>query len=948
MRVLTLFVLITICLSSCKKEMDHKIDLSGDWRFQIDSLDVGIKDSWFSSDLNDVIELPGSMTTNGKGYDVSVDTKWTGGIVDSSWFNDEKYTKYRKKGNIKVPFWLQPETYYAGAAWYQKTVEIPNHWVRKYIELNLERCHWETRVWIDDKEVGSQHSLATAHIYNLTKYLNPGSHTISILVDNRVKNIDPGINSHSISDHTQSNWNGIVGKIELTAKPKIQLDEFRIFPDVVNGKVSVKGNIINLTGKESIGALTISTVLNSPGADPPKKQVDEKMNFIPQDNQIEFEFSLGDELGIWDEFYPNLYTLKILLETESGSHEKEIIFGMREFKVDGTRFSVNGRPTFLRGTLECAIFPKTGYPPTDVKEWKRIINVAKSHGLNHMRFHSWCPPEAAFVAADELGFYLQVECSSWANQSTTLGDGLPVDQFIYDESESIVKMYGNHPSFCMMTYGNEPRGRNHVNFLADFVDYWKEKDNRRVYTGAAGWPVLFENDFHNLPQPRIQGWGEGLNSIINSQAPRTDYDWSDKISDFEIPVVSHEIGQWCVYPNFKEIEKYDGVLKAKNFEIFQESLQENEMNHLADSFLLASGKLQTLCYKADIEAALRTQGFAGFQLLDLHDFPGQGTALVGVLDPFWGEKGYVTPEEYSRFCNTTVPLVRMEKRVFYSDEPFVAHVEVAHFGEEEMSEIVPAWKITDQNNAGLPDGHASLFHGVFDTVNISIGNNFQIGNLSIDLGEITKPKQLTLSVNVDGFENDWDFWVYPRNHSSTDDILVTQHFDDKAEKYLINGGTVLWSIPESDKHKNLNDGLGFSSIFWNTAWTKGQKPHSLGILCDPDHPALYEFPTEYHSNWQWWDAMSYSNAIILDDFPKDIQPIVRVIDDWFQNRKLALLIEVKAGKGKLIISGIDFYKNIETRPEGKQLLYSLKKYMSSDRFDPKVEMSAEDIGELLY
>lgn len=940
MKIRSLFILISICMLSCQYEIDNKIDLSGEWQFQIDSLDIGIQEKWFNNKLNDVINLPGSMTTNGKGYDVSVDTKWTGGIVDSSWYFDEKYAKYREPGNVKIPYWLQPVKYYAGAAWYQKTVEIPEQWSNEYIELNLERCHWETRVWIDDMEVGSQQSLATAHIYHLTDYLSPGIHTITILVDNRIKDIDPGINSHSIADHTQSNWNGIIGKIELTAKPNILLDDIRIFPDVVNGKISIKGNIINLTGNESNGVLTISTVLNSPGADPPKFHVEEEIEINLHKSEIAFEFSLGDELGIWDEFYPNLYTMKIHLETEAGSHEKEINFGMREFKVDGARFSVNGRPVFLRGTLECAIFPKTGFPPTDVAEWKRIINVAKSHGLNHMRFHSWCPPEAAFVAADEIGFYLQVECSSWANQSTSLGDGLPVDQFIYDESERIVKMYGNHPSFCMMAYGNEPGGRNHMNYLAEFVDYWKEKDNRRVYTGGAGWPVLIENEFHNLPGPRIQGWGEGLNSIINSQPPATNFDWSAKIADFEIPVVSHEIGQWCAYPNFNEIEKYDGVLKAKNFEIFQESLQENGMGYLADSFLLASGKLQKLCYKAEIEAALRTPGFAGFQLLSLYDFPGQGTALVGVLDPFWEEKGYVTPEEYSKFCNTTVPLVRMEKRAFYNFEPFVAQVEAAHFGAEELPGSVPVWRITDRKTD-------TLFHGVFDTVNIYIGNNIQIGTLNVDLIEITEPKQLLLSVNVNGFENNWDFWVYPKNSVSVNGILVTQHFDEKTQERLKNGGSVLWSIPESVKHKNLNDGIGFSSIFWNTAWTNGQKPHSLGILCNPDHPALSEFPTEYHSNWQWWDAMTYSNAIILDDFPKDIQPIVRVIDDWFQNRRQALLIEVKVGKGKLIISGIDFYKNIEKRSEGKQLLYSLKKYMAGESFDPKVEMSVEEIRDLL-
>ena len=190
-----------------------------------------------------------------------------------------------------------------------------------------------------------------------------------------------------------------------------------------------------------------------------------------------------------------------------------------------------------------------------------------------------------------------------------------------------------------MAYGNEPGGKNHVKYLTDFVNYWKDKDSRRQYTTGAGWPPIAENDYNNLPEPRIQHWEEGLNSIINRRPPSFDYDWSNTILKWSIPTVSHEIGQWCVYPDFKEITQYDGVLKAKNFEIFQYTLEKNGMANLADSFLLASGKLQTLCYKADIEAALRTKNFGGFQLLDLHDFPGQGTALVGVLNPFWKEKG---------------------------------------------------------------------------------------------------------------------------------------------------------------------------------------------------------------------------------------------------------------------------------------------------------------------
>ena len=940
MKQLFFSILIAAVFTACADKPINHIDLAGEWRFQIDSMDIGDREKWYEMSLEDMIMLPGSMTTNGKGNDVSLRTKWTGGIVDSSWYHDAKYAPYRTAGNIKIPFWLQPEKYYVGAAWYQKTVDIPENWKDTYIELYLERCHWETELWVDGQRVGVQNSLATPHIYNLTSLLGPGKHQISIKVDNRIKDIDPGINSHSIADHTQSNWNGIAGKIQLASKPKVHINDIRIYPDVAKGEITVKGQVMNFATLEEKGNIMITTVLNREGANPPKLQLNEKVEISNNGQMFDYTFSLGDELGIWDESYPNLYSLHVILETGQGKDEQEISFGMRNFFVDSTWFVINGRPIFLRGTLECAIFPKTGYPPTDKDEWKRIFDVIKSHGLNHMRFHSWCPPEAAFAAADESGIYLQVECSSWANQSTTIGDGLPIDQFVLDESERIVKMYGNHPSFCLLAYGNEPRGKNHADYLANFVEYWKDKDSRRVYTGAAGWPVLQENEYHNLPQPRIQGWGEQLRSIINSKAPQTEYDWADKIKGFDVPVVSHEIGQWCVYPNLKEIEKYTGVLKAKNFEIFQETLGDNGMTHLADSFLLASGKLQTLCYKADIEAALRTPGFAGFQLLDLHDFPGQGTALVGVLDPFWEEKGYVSPEEYSRFCNSTVALARLEKRAFSNAETFRAEIEVAHFGDEELAYAIPSWKITDQQNV-------EVFTGSFDTLHIPIGNCLEIGSLELDLGKITEPKQLTLTINIQGFENDWDFWVYPDKQQTNPNIHLTSSLDQKSISILQNGGAVLWSIPKHTKGNNLNDGIGFSSIFWNTAWTKGQKPHSLGILCNPQHPAFSEFPTEYHSNWQWWDAMSYSNAIILDEFPKDIQPILRVIDDWFENRSQALVLEMKVGNGKLLISGVDFFLDMKNRLEGRQLLYSLQQYMTSNSFNPKVKISLDELNRLL-
>lgn len=938
--VLFVIVIGLAALSCTRHPIQQKANLAGKWQYALDPEDKGMKERWFRKTFQDTLLLPGSLTSNGIGEDITLSTPWTGQIVDSSYFKNPEYARFRETGNIKIPFWLQPVKYYQGAAWYQKEVTIPQNWQNQSIELFLERCHWESRLWVDGKEAGMQNSLGTPHRYNLTKLLTPGKHVLTLCIDNRIKNIDPGINSHSVSDHTQSNWNGLVGKLTLEARPLVNIHNIQVYPDIQNKKIALKVKVQNPAEKQTSAILQLSVAETS-------SQISKEVELQAGENTIEMDFTLGDEVKLWNEFHPNVYTLQASLTDKASGQADHLTttFGMREFKAVGKQLLVNGQPTFLRGTLECAIFPKTGYPSTDVNEWKQIFAICRAHGLNHMRFHSWCPPEAAFDAADQSGFYLQVECSSWANQSTTIGDGKPFDQYLYQESERMVETYGNHPSFCMMVYGNEPGGVNSTSFLTEFVRYWKNKDMRRIYTSGAGWPVIPENDYLSTPDPRIQGWGQELNSVINAQAPRTDYDWSAFNQKYPQPVVSHEIGQWCVYPDFKEIKKYDGVLRARNFELFEQTLKEHGMEQLADSFLLASGKLQALCYKADIEAALRTKDFGGFQLLDLHDFPGQGTALVGVLNPFWEEKGYISAAEYKRFCNSTVPLARMEKCVFTSGETFEASVEVAHYGDGPLTKCTPEWQITDQKGSVIQSGK-------FKSTDIPLGNGFPLGEISVPLTAFVKAEQLTLEVRLDSLSNHWDFWVYPARKeivAGEENIKVVQTLDAQTTKFLKEGGSVLLNLSKGSLPQAMggNIKIGFSSIFWNTAWTRGQAPHTLGILCNPSHPALTEFPTQFHSNYQWWDAMSHSGAIDLTSFPKGLKPIVRVIDDWFTNRPLALLFEAKVGKGKILVSGIDLSSEINLRPEARQLLFSLTKYMASGKFNPTVELNTDQLNNLI-
>lgn len=918
-------LLLCLLVSACAKQTS-RINLAGTWQFTTDST------QW-----DNTITLPGSMTSNGFGEDISVSTNWTGGIVDPSFFKKDSYRKYREKDNVKVPFWLQPVKYYKGMAWYKKEITIPEDWNKKDISLFLERCHWETCLYIDGKKIGMQNALGAPHRYDLTGLLTSGRHMLMLQVDNRIKDIDPGINSHSISDHTQGNWNGVVGDIYLEAKPQLNITSATIYPNIAQKAVLIRSKLMNRRNETANATLTLKVE---------NKTIERSVQLQPGNNEIEVNIPLDTTINLWDEFHPYLYTLEMCLTDES-QNTKDIHtdrFGFRDFKVIDGKLTINGRQVFLRGTLDCAAFPKTGYPPTDTDSWRKIYRACLDHGLNHVRFHSWCPPKAAFIAADEMGLYLEIECSSWANQSTTIGDGRPLDKFIWEESAHIINEFGNHPSFCMMMYGNEPAGGGSGKYLSEFVSTWKKRDDRRLYCSSAGWPNLPESDFLSDPSPRIQGWGQGLNSIINAEAPRTNYDWFGYTGKFNQPMISHEIGQWCVYPNFKEMKKYDGVMQPKNFEIFQETLKENGMAHLADSFLLASGKLQALCYKADIEAALRTKDMGGFQLLGLYDFPGQGTALVGVLDAFWEEKGYITPDEYKQFCNSTVPLIRLPKLIYSNNEVLKGSVEIAHFGPAPLKVTSTSWNLKTKNGEQVASG-------LLNHPEIAIGNCIELGNIETKLDFIDKASKLILEIKTGDYTNNWNLWVYPTTLPKVrneEQILMVDQLNEEALQRLEKGGKVLLSLRKGTLAKEMGGEvqIGFSSIFWNTAWTMQQAPHTLGILCNPKHPALAEFPTEYHSDYQWWDAMSHSGAIEIAKISPDINPIVRVIDDWFTNRPLALIFEVKVGNGQLLVSGIDFWQDMDNRIEARQLLHSLKTYMTGKEFNPTLTIKPENIKNL--
>jgi hypothetical protein len=931
MRIALYFFLAFFVLQA----QSQTISLTGKWRFAIDRNDIGITQKWFNNALSDAINLPGSITENMKGDDVTLQTKWTGSIYDSSFFFRPSLAKYRQPGNLKIPFWLTPNKNYVGAAWYQRDIDIPANWNKKRITLFLERCHFYTRVWVDGKEVGSSNSLVTPHEFDIA-LLSPGKHTITIRIDNSIKVMNVGPDSNSVTDHTQTNWNGIVGKLLLKAGSPVYIDNIQIYPDIKKKLAKVKVTVVNADNKEAAGKIVLSA--NSFNTKIPHVvqpvSVDYKAS-AHDTTVVEVNLLLAEKMQLWDEFSPTLYRLTATIKTNSNSLlpsglARQVQFGMREIKANGSKLEVNGRPVYLRGDVNNCEFPLTGYAPMDVESWRRIFKIAKAYGFNHMRFHSWCPPEAAFVAVDGAGFYLQPEGPSWPNHGTSLGDGRFIDKYIFDETNRMQKAYGNYASYCMLSGGNEPAGRNQAKYLGEFVKYWQAKDNRRVYTGASvamSWPLYPESDYMIKSGPRGLNW--------NNRSPETQTDYHTAIENFKVPYVTHEMGQWCVFPNFKEIKKYTGVTRAKNFELFQEDLDDHGMGDRADDFFMASGKLQALCYKQEIEKSLRTKNGAGFQLLGLQDFPGQGTALVGVLDAFWDEKGYITAKEWKRFCNTTVPLSRIEKFTYTNDQTFEADIEVYHFGKADLKDAV-RWAIKD-------DKGKLIANGKFPEMTIKTGGNTSVGKITVPLSSITKATKLNLEVAIDNtsFANDWNFWVYPSALPAVpkDDIYYTTSLDAKTEEVLKKGGKVfLNAAGKVVKGKEIV--MYFTPVFWNTSWFKMRPPHVTGFVTNPKHPMFDDFPTEYHSGLQWWEIVNKAQVMHLEDFPAGFKPIVQPIDTWFMNRKLGLIMEAKVGNGKLIVSSANI-SDTSSGAAAKQLYYSIKKYMTSDKFNPTdvVELS---------
>jgi len=823
-----------------------KIDLSGVWQAALDAEMHADVPAVFA----DKMELPGTTSCAGLG---PVNTECPEG-------------------------YLTDEHKFEGYAWFKRSFQVPE---KKLLALlTLERTRMTT-VWLDGACLGSCDSLCGKHLY-LFEGPEAGEHELLI----RVCNVGyPTRGGHMTSQDTQTNWNGITGEVSLaladvlllnvTAAPCEDLRSLRVTADV--------------TGiRDGMAAVEVE---GYPSMAVPVK-----------DGCINAVYTFAEQPPLWDEFHPNLMTVRVRV----GEAEVSIPFGMRRFSTESRKLLVNGREIFLRGTHDGMVFPLTGYAPTDVESWLKVMRIAKEYGINHYRYHTCCPPDAAFTAADQLGIYMEPELPFWGTVAAPGEEGYNAEEqaYLIQEGFHILRTFGHHPSFMMMSLGNElwgsPARLNEM--LRDFRAYREDKlytsgsnnfqfvpqvlaeedvfcgvrlDKDRLFRGSYAMCDAPLGHVQTTEPESVHNYDEiiapGVVHESKQNSGKTLIQYGTGVKEVEaqagdalipqVPVVSHEIGQYTFYPDFSEIGKYVGPVKPRNFQAFAKRLQEKDLYDKHEKYFYSAGKLAVDCYRRELETALRSKELSGFQILDLQDFPGQGPALVGVLNAFMESKGLITPEEWRCFCAPCVVLGCMERFVLTDGEDISLRVMVSETDPEKKHSCV---KVT------LLKGGAEL-HSASISVPAATGRLTDCGMVNLGKAQADVPCKQVIRLELeDGTWNEYPLWVFPKS-----DVKITRdgivcgdrkvHFVSKAEE--AQPGDIV--VPDGEGKRPAE----YCTDFWcypmfrsiSESMGRAVPVGTMGLCIDTGHKTLQGFPADEYTTPPWYRLLCHAHCEVLTE-----------------------------------------------------------------------------------
>ena len=851
-----------------------KIDLSGQWQVKLDAE----KQETMPQAYPETMMLPG--TTSAAGLGMPNPAKETGCLTDA----------YR----------------FEGAAWFMRTFTAGD-WTGEQTMLTLERTR-KTTVYLDGRPIGHQESLCTPHRYFLPP-VHAGEHTLVIRVDNTDY---PTRGGHLTSPDTQSNWNGITGEISLTVAHTL-LTDLTVRPDLRRGCLRVHGHIIG--APDGVAGIVL------PG------QMEHLLPY--RRGVLDGECPLKGNEAFWDEAHPEIHTISIDLDGDV----YETTFGLRDVRTLGRRLLINGRETFLRGKVDNLLYPKTGYTPTDVASWMTILGIAKEYGINHYRYHTACPPDAAFTAADLLGVYMAPELPFWGTVAEEGEEGYDERErdFLFQEGFRILREYGHHPSFLWLSLGNELWGSKDV--LNRMMRAYREADDTKLYSSGAnnyqfvpdvldeenvfvgvrlGRERLIRGSYAmcDAPQGIVQTTApESVSNYDASIVPETlgqsgeagkvqiQYGTGVKEVDAQsadalipdVPVISHEVGQYVFYPDFSEISHYTGPLKPRNIEAMRENLERAGLYGEHEAFFRQTGHLAVDCYKREIETLLRSREVSGFQLLDLQDYTGQGTALVGVLNAMMENKGLISAEEWREFCAGTVVLGEFASFTGMMGEDIRFDVQISECDPEKQHTCIRCTLMDGERELYACDVTPGARQGrLTDAVSVTFPAECYRDAMQERITGLTVV--LTLA---DGTRNHYPIWLIPPI-----DIRITREGIEKDGRMVAfvsaeekaDGAAIVVPSAEGQLPAEYCTDFWCYPMFRSISESMG-KPvpvGTMGLSIDTASPLLKRFAQEDYTTPVWYAILQTAHVQRL---PADIRPAVQMIDNTERCARLGILYQ---------------------------------------------------------
>lgn len=937
------------------------------------------------------MDLPGTLDENGIGHrDVGANQWHPDAVLGNA------AGEIDKDAPIATRFTRRHT--YEGEARISRKITVPDYGTDRLFVL-AERAR-ALRLLVDGEacSVFRQGTLSTPYIFELTGAA-PGEHEFTFLSDNSYPGMPKAAiyYSSAATDETQTNWNGILGECSMYTRPQNFIDSLRVYPRAVKKEEKNKagGYVLDVCVELAPGAKkvykdakiilqsealaageledtqTLTEIISYSGEGLAEAGTDKEEN--PKTMEIWFrDLPLRENVKLWDEDEGNLYEMAVTLDNGMSAEDKggstaecRTRFGIRSFGDNGSgRLALNGRAIFLRGEANCAEYPETGHPPMTIPEWKEMLLKYRSYGINFVRFHSHCEPEAAFAAADELGMLLQPELSHWD----------PKDAFGTEESYryyraelvDLLKTYANHPSFVMLTLGNELQAQDEGRErMRELVRTAKRMDPTRLY--ANGSNAFYgeeecdpESDFYTSQSCKdvvIRGTFSGMRGYLNENYPSADRTYDEAMAEirkeYQKPVFSFEVGQFEVLPDFEELESFHGISDPVNLKLIKKRVEERGLLPTWEKYVEATGELSRLAYREEIEAAMRTRELSGISLLGLQDFPGQGTALVGMMNSHLEPKPYdfARPERFREFFQECRILVKLPHYTYEAGERLIAEVEAANFGKRNI-EGVFCWTLAGKKSvsengncepAEIKSKNTVIATGEDTEITICRpGSYTEVGSLDIPLDFVEKNTALTLKVRIGDSISAYPIWVYRKTTPvCPENVYETRAFDVKTREILQNGGRVYLS-PDADKESLPNSiKTQFTTDFWSVG-TFADQEGGMGQLIDTEHPIFKEFPTDFHTDWQWW-IMATKRAVIL---PHPMKTIITEMDSYAFLRPMAQMIEFRCLKGKVLLSTMELHKS-QQYPEVRALQASIYTYLSGENFEPAEEITEEELSMLV-